>query len=452
MAEVQELDIQLSDEGWNKSGGKSFNVWGLVEFPPELLKYILSYKNKTFTQYDPTTGKKSKITGKRAPVWTAFDKYLYHDYNPKSRGGDKLPKISATFKSCFDHKYGAIVENMGMQIALALDMPTSYNYIVAFNPEKYPKIVRNYPTPDLKDKLQPLGIVSIDFLQARQTKERPTGKVLYIHGENEEEIDSSSSIDGDRLVTFEDALKEHHMVLDKIAGEDNYIENWIYVLDKIAKQEYTHMPREQLNKVIDDIHSRIARSFLLKDCILGDCDFTSYNSGLVLNSHKIRYAANHDYGDICNSLVKNKLTFDKYCKMSPEVFKALPQNVQEKILASTSKFANMSVEDLARLWSSSSSEHNFYYVLKNFPQACKEFFEKLDNLIKRNQIAKIVDKYTKMTLKGQPLLSKEEAKMFRVYLTEKAAHYCNLYVEYLNSAHKHIPDEADLGDYAMDID
>ncbi|MBE7073993.1 MAG: hypothetical protein E7379_02770 [Clostridiales bacterium] len=448
MAELKELDIQLADEGWNIYGGKSFNIWGLVDFPPELLKYILDYKGKTFVSFDPNTGKKIKKTGQRAPVWTAFDKYLYNDYNPKSKD-NSLPKISATFKSCFDHKYSAIVENMGMHIAIALDMPTSYNYIVAFNPEKHKKIVQNYPTPDLKDKLQPIGIVSIDFLQARQTDKVTTDKSAYFHGK-EENPDSTFFFDGDQLITFEDALKKHHIVLDKLAGEENYIEHWIDVVDKIAREEFKNIPKEKLSKITEDIHSRIARSFLLKDCILGDCDFTSYNGGIVVNSHKIRYAANHDYGDICNGLVKNKFTFDLYCGMSLDTFQKLPQAIQDKILAAQKRFSAKTVEQLAEDWASSSSEHNFYYVLKNFPNACKEFFNNTANLIQKKQIEKIVAKYTKITVNGNALLTKEEADMFITYLNARASHYCELYVNHLNGIHSKVPENTELDSYAME--
>ncbi|MBQ8908735.1 MAG: hypothetical protein IJY90_00380 [Clostridia bacterium] len=458
MAEIKELDFQLSDEGWNLSGGKSFNIWGLVDFPKELLKYILDYKKKTFISFDPTTGKRIKTSGKRAPVWTAFDKYLYHDYDVKS--GEKLPKISATFKFSFDHKYSAIVENMGMQIALALDMPTAYNYIVAFTPEKHPEIAAHLrtkrdrdnvqPLRD-RDNVQPLGIVSVDFLQARQASPKSTGKKIYSHDDVEEEIDSFSHIDGDELIPFEDLLDQYHIAYDKFAGEDHCLDKWIAAIDQIAYMKYSHMPREQLNKTLHDIHSRIARSFLLKDCLLGDCDFTSYNAGIVTNAHKIRYAANHDYGDTCAHLIKQKLIAKPNHGISQEDFDKLLKNVQEYLTSLQASYQQQSVEELASQWASNTSKYNFYYVLKNFPQACSEFFKNLDNLARRNQIAKIVDQYTKMTLNGQPLLTKEEATMFKKYLTARLTHYCDLYVEYLNANHSEVPQEIETDDYSIEI-
>ena len=449
MKEIKKLEMTLADEGWDKSGGKSYNVWGFVDFPPELLAHIEKYKAKIQVSYDPTTGRKIKTIGKRSPVWTAYDKFLYNDYDPKT-SKDPLPKISATFKSSFEHKYSPIVENLGMQIAMKLDMPTSYNYIVSFNPEEYPEIVDNYPAFSQREKLQPFGIVSIDFLQPRQIALKPNGKSLYLpKDENgqftgeEIDIDSFSGIDGDELITFEDALQRYHIGTNKLNGDENLIENWIEVVDQMARTEFKGLPREKLSKMIDGIHSRVARSFLLKDCLLGDCDFTAYNGGIVANSRKMRYAATHDYGDICSGLIKHKFTFDPYCGMKKEDFEKLPKLVQEQILNSKNKQGNMSVKEIARSWASSVSERNFYYVLKNFPEACKEFFKNADTLIRKDTIPKIIDSYTQMTCNGVPLLTQEEADMFKEYLLERIAHYCKLYVEYLNQTHQEIPEAQD---------
>ncbi|MBO5394446.1 MAG: hypothetical protein J6A28_00885 [Clostridia bacterium] len=446
MAEIPQLDMKLADEGWDLSGGKSFNVWGFVDFPADLLAHINKYRKKLPTIIDPLTGLQVKTKEKRSPVWTAYDKFFYYN-KPTPDDLKNLPKISATFKSAFEHKFSPIVENLGMRIAIALDLPTSYNYIAAFDPEKYPEIINNYPTLSQKNTLQPFGIVSIDFLQPRQTKLKPNGKSLYIqkdeHGKSIDdgiEIESFTSIDGDRLVTFEEALQKYHIGTNKLNGDENLIENWIEVVDQMARKEYKHVPREKLNKMIDDIHSRIARSFLLKDCALGDCDFTAYNGGTVVNSHKMRYAATHDYGDICNNLIKTKFTFDPYCGMTKEVFEKLPINLQQQISQSKQKQQNQSVRDLAQSWASSTSEKNFYYVLQNFPEACREFFANADVLVRKNVITKIVDSYTKMTCNGVPLLSKEEAEIFKEYLTERIVHYCDLYVDYLNQNHQNIPD------------
>ena len=58
MSEIKELDIVLSDEGWDKSGGKSYNVWGDVPFPEELLDYINNYHDTPPYIFDALTGKK----------------------------------------------------------------------------------------------------------------------------------------------------------------------------------------------------------------------------------------------------------------------------------------------------------------------------------------------------------------------------------------------------------
>lgn len=454
MTEIPKLNIDLNVEGWDRFGGKSYNVWGFVDFPQDLLKFITDYYNKPFFTYDPNTGKRQKQTGKRAPVWTAYDKYLYHDYDKTKHGNDPLPKISATFKSAFVHKYSPIVENLGMRVAMALDMPTSYNYIVSFNPEEYPEIVNNYPRMEAREELQPIGIVSIDFLQARQSSMTGVGQAIFLPKDQEGnrtgeeiDIDAFSAMEGDELLTFEDALRRCHMPINKLAGEENLIEKWIEVVDTMARSEYKHVPREDLNKMIDGIHSRIARSFLLKDIILGDCDFTAYNGGVVINSHKMRYAATHDYGDICNSLITQKLAYkpDQYFGMSKEDFEKLPPFVQEalKKQQANKPATPKSVSQLAREWASAASQENFYYVLTNFPEACREFFQNLDKVLQKNEINKIVDSYTRLTCNGTPLLSKEEAKIFKEYFEERISHFCDLYVLFLNKNHKTIPKTID---------
>lgn len=462
MSEIKKLNIDLQVEGWDKSGGKSFNVWGLVDFPADLLKYIMDYKKQTFYTYDPKTGKKTKQTGKRAPVWTAFDKFLYHDYPDKPRTEDTLPKISATFKSAFDHKFSPIVENMGMRIAMELDMPTSYNYIVSFDPEQYPQIIKNYPRIEIKNDLQPIGIVSLDFLQARYTEAQPNGQSRYTPKDekgqpigDEYDVDAFIHFDGDELITFEDALKISHMSINKLAGEENYIEKWIDVVDTLAREQYKHLPREELNKMIDGIHSRIARSFLLKDILLGDSDFTAYNGGIVANKHKMRYAATHDYGDICNSLITEVINFkaDPYCGMTKESFELLPPSVQEAIKVQQAKNPQRAktVKEAACFWASAASEQNFYYVLRNFPDACAEFFANVDKIMQKNKINNIVDSYTKMTCNGHPLLTKEEANMFKEYFYERISHFCELYVDFLNKGHQKIPHSPDIDDFEKEI-
>lgn len=424
MEEIKELEIKLSDIGWDKSDGKSFNVWGLVDFPPELLEFLTTYHQKASEQNSPIPATK------KAPIWTAYDNQIYRMLD-NNQPITHLPKISATFKSSFS-KYTAIAENIGMKLAVALDMPTSYNYLVAFDPQKHPQIISNYPNPEKIKKLYPYGIVSIDFLQIQKSKSNtPTSETITDSDGKTQEITVEDFIEGDQLITFEDALRKYRITTNNIDGRENLIENWINVVDELAKRELTNVPRERLSKVIEHIHSRIARSFLLKDTILGDCDFTAYNGGVVLNkaTQKLRYAPNYDYGESFNGLIQDRLEYDPYYGMTEVQFKALPISVQENILSRGKARHDFTIDKIAKNWASSTSERNFYYVVNNFPKASAEFFQNLEKFVNTNSINNLINQYTTLSCNGTPLLSKEEAEQFSEYLTKRIAHTLNLYHE-----------------------
>jgi len=439
MKDLPKLDFFYADEGWNKSEGKSFNVWGRVPYPQEILDYQNEHKNVHIHFYDGRTGRIVDRENSKGSVWTAFDKYIYSKHNVVR--SNELPRISATFKSCFN-KYGAVCENLGMRIAMALDMPTSYNYLVEFDPSEYPEIVNNYPRDNARRNLQPVGVVVIDFLQnvdAPETKSRTS----YVNSQNEvEEIDSISRISGDVLETFEDCLRKYGITHNNMDGRENLIEYWIKAVDAMVQDKLADCPREIVNKRISNIHSRIARSFLLRE-FLGDCDFTAYNGGVVTNkaTMKMDYAPNHDYGECFNGLIKLKLDFkpDPYCGMSKEFFESLPLATQESIKKSQQKTANLSVEDIARQYASGASEQNLNYVLKNFPEACKEFFENLDHLVQLKGIDDIIDSYAELSCKGVPLLTDQERLVFKEYINERLVFMCELYVKHLHDNNMEVP-------------
>ena len=436
MAEVKNLDFQFS-VGWEKSGGKSNNVWGTVPFPPELLKYINEYKSTPIYVYDARTGEQIKKENNKPSVWTAYDDFIYTKFGHVVQ--KDLPRISATFKSCFG-KYSAVVENLGMRLAMELDMPTSYNEIVAFDPKEYPKIVANYPNQDKIKNLQPVGIVSIDFLQNKKISPKYSKTDMSLDSGKTVEISSINTVEGDKLVSFEDAVRKYLHGVNNLSGEENLIENWITAVDEMARKELKNCPRELVNKKISHVHGRIARAFLLRE-FLGDCDFTAYNGGVVINdaTKDFSYAPNHDYGESFNALTKIKLEFDPLCGMTQEVFDKLPENLKEKIRETKEKESRMSVSDVAKTFASSTSEQNLHYVLNNFPEACDEFFENLDKLAQSGKFNTIVDSYTDMTVNGQPLLSKDDAKMFKEYIVERSSHMSLMYIDHLQSQGRTVP-------------
>ena len=133
---VPKLEITFkSVEGWGHSGGRSMNIWGQV--PSKNLP--LDEINNAIKQ------------GNKSCVWTCYDNKIYGNTDENGKilpiTEQDLPRtISATFKPCYA-KYSAIAENLGMRIAMALDLPTSYNYIVEFNPKnpKYKDFSYFYP-------------------------------------------------------------------------------------------------------------------------------------------------------------------------------------------------------------------------------------------------------------------------------------------------------------------
>ena len=69
-----------------------------------------------------------------------------------------------------------------MRIAVALDMPTSYNYLVKFDKNKYPQILKNFQSESSVEKVRDIGAVSLDFLQ-----------VVELDREIEEEVNAEET-------------------------------------------------------------------------------------------------------------------------------------------------------------------------------------------------------------------------------------------------------------------
>ena len=202
----------------------------------------------------------------------------------------------------------------------------------------------------------------------------------------------------------------------------------------------TTIPKETIDETTTQINSRIARAFLLRE-FLGDCDFTAYNGGIVFNpvTKRMRYAPNHDYGESFNALIRDKLDFDPYYGMTKEQYESLPEKVKQIIALKCKKNANESIDDIAKKFASGTSEKNFYYVIKNFPKACSEFFQNIDHSIQMNEFDKIIDSYSEITYNGTPLLNEEERNAFKEYLSLRAVHLSEYYVSYLKENGMQVP-------------
>jgi len=389
-------------EGWEQSGGRSENVW--LQVPTKNLPF--GYMKKCVSE------------GKLPCVWTCYDSAIYErDSSGKPiRVNKDLPKtISATFKPSFS-KYSAIAENMGMKIAMALDMPTSYNYLVGFDQEEFPDIISNFKIKSNAQKVQDIGIVSVDFLQLakldtpveEEVREKVDGKFEW--------VTRTRSFSGDELISFSESINIAKQQ-QNMSGTNFLIKNWIKSIDTLAEHYVPDFPKDKLQHQLEKINSRIVRSFLLRE-FLGDCDYTDLNSGFVINNEAqtLRYAPNFDYGESFNTLIKTKMDFLPSAKELQEILKWQKDFVEVK----TKKAKETSVDVIAATYASDSSRENIRYVMKNYPKDVQEFMQNVDKALKSGVLDEIVDNYTKITKDGKPLLTKEEANMFKEYLHKRA--------------------------------
>ncbi|MBE5736041.1 MAG: hypothetical protein E7356_01605 [Clostridiales bacterium] len=452
MAEIKELEMIHIPEGAERSGGQSCNYWFFGYLPQGLLDFIDSHRNFVDVRYDPLTGHEVQCPHNKASIWTSIDDAIYNQPRGslKSR---KLPAVSMTFKSCFND-HSAQAEHIGCLVAMALDQPTSYNFIVKFDPDKHRRITDNYPTPSKIKNVRPYGIVSVDFLQLKKGQQHKSTSSYHDKDGKYHEIESISDYTGDELISFEQIFKENPTIaISKMSGDENLMENWIYGVDEYVKKELKGCPREFINKEITKIHSRMARSFLLRE-LLGDSDFASYNSGLVFNraTKRLRYAPEHDFGAAFNGLIQNKLKkIDPYFGFTKEKYDALPETMKQTLAMSTAR-KSRPIPDIAKDWASASGEENFHYVLNNFPNASREFFENLDTAVMKGELENIIDTVGKMTCNGKPLLTKKECEMFKEYILCRAAHLTEKYIEHLKSNNMPIftPHNADPNSFTFE--
>lgn len=378
---INPLEIDLNTVGWDYSGGRSQNIWGQVpieNLPIEEINWAISQ-------------------GKKSCIWTCYDDVIYL----KDKNGKLLPcnistlpkTISATFKPCYE-RFSAIAENLGMRIAMALEIPTSYNYIVKFDKEKFPQIIKHIQNNYMYKTLQPYGIVSIDFLKPIK--------------------DDCGEITGETLESFADVMRR--VELSRLQN-NTLVKNWIECVDLYVKNNYPDLPKEYLDEQIKRINSRIVRSYILRE-FLGDCDFTDLNSGIV----NLNYAPNHDYGESFNALIRTKFFEPPTGKDLDLILKYDPEYLEKKEKIKN----NTLVESLAQRFSQDTSEENLKYITKNFPNETREVLSGLVEAIKNDTFSSLVDDYATAEGGQEPLITLEEAKMFKIYLNTRAGWLQNL--------------------------
>lgn len=455
MGEIKKLEINIKNVkgALTNKGGKSDNVWGQVEFPMEVLKAskkAVESKGKDgksciWTAYDPVIyasepfdanaitpevlrnrveqiiNEEKGITNRK--LWFEICSIAKRDGIDAVMSNSEIMSkvrdivelemrgipttISATFKSCFS-PYSAVFENIGMHIAYALDMPTSYNYLVSFNPKEWPDIVDNYSTASKVAKLQPMGIVSIDFLQNREVPEYEEDMRVRNDEGFWDWITIKKNYKEDGLFSFSELINMSER--DYLDGNANLVQNWISASHKVAEPYLENESEDVRSKRLHNMDSRIVRSTILRE-FLGDADFTAYNGGIVNHN---RYAANFDYGESFNGLIKEVLAPEDD-RISDEAMLKLPIDVREKLMQIQSK-PKKTVDQIARTFASSTGEENLKYIIRHYAEDAAEILANIQQALENDVFDKIVDEYTVMTCNGVPLLSIEEAETLKKYI------------------------------------
>lgn len=394
ITDIEELDIRLMDVGWDVSGGKSRNVWGNVALPKEFLSYAEEYV---------------KAKNRRPSIWTAYDDALYtRDENGTWHvTPENLPStISATFK-CSRNRFSPIVENMAMRIAVALDLPTSYNFLVKYTPELHEKITKHInPAGATEGIINEYGVVSVDMLQGYVT-----GKGGY--SDNPDSIDTTI---GDQLVSFSDSERIIRNGFPQ-SSDDGLVENWMKSVRNFSSSYLANVPEAKQEECLAKINSRIARSTLLRT-FLGDCDFTALNSGYIYNANKnsLKYAPNFDYGEAFTSLRVAKLEGFHFDEKDLKFILEHQPNYLEMKKYEQSK----SIREIAQTYESGTSEENLKYISTHFEDDILEFLMSLNQAVEDNVISDIIYSYAQKNEFGDQLITIEEAQMFDEYLTERA--------------------------------
>lgn len=335
-------------------------------------------------------------------------------------------RVSALFKAGF-RPYTAVYENLSMNIAMALNVPTSYNYIVSFDTKENPEITKQFRTQKKKENLQNIGIVSIDFLQNRAVPK---------YGAELRSMDGSGWIkttldySPDQLLSLSETMKGSYP--DSLF----LISNWIEGVKSSTDKYMQGFSENEKQKNIEAIVMRICESTLLRE-LCGDCDFTPFNVGRVYNpkKHIDRYAPDYDYGECFNGISRLLLEKDKVdtCGLTPEVFNSLPEDVRKKLMSVESE-KQKTIEGVATSWASGTSGRNVEYILSSHLDYAKDFFVKLEKVMNDGTFDNLVEKYTMLTADGEtPLLSTEEAELTKEYLHIRSKWLMSLFKQKLNN-------------------
>ena len=138
----------------------------------------------------------------------------------------------------------------------------------------------------------------------------------------------------------------------------------------------------------------------------------------------MQFAPNFDYGESFNALIKTKLDY-----LPPKEEVEIILKWDKDYLKRKEEKSKTPIETLASQFSSNTSEENIKYIVENYQDDTKEFLGSLKNLITNSNILdRLVDDYTKSERNNPPLLTPNEANVFKSYIACRA----NWLINYLD--------------------
>ncbi len=273
-------------------------------------------------------------------------------------------------------------EAIAMEIATHFSTKTCFNYPA--NLDKSPNSLYQAVSPYLDTKTE-FGNMVFSFL-----------------GRDEE------------LITFYKIANAQEMTTDVMTLTE--------LVPQFIAKALPHLSPEKTMQTVSHIQKDYAYQYLLRD-FLGDIDFTSKNSGIIVNPVRgyATIAPNFDFGEVMNSLVANKFSppkLDSIENYSEAARQFITQESIDKFNAIKLAKYNCPVSEYAkRNTFEDRSDININFICQAFPTVAQKFSEDLENFMASGLIPEIIGKYS-----GEDnLITAEQAEMSIDYLQQRGA-------------------------------
>lgn len=276
----------------------------------------------------------------------------------------------------------AFTEALGMEISTYFNTTTSYNY---------PAHIDDSPN----------SLFRLASLQLDKTPEN-FGSLIFSFLAKDEE-----------LITFYKMASCQEMSVDVMSLSA--------LVPSFLASNLPHLPPSEINKTALRIQQDYAYQYLLRD-YLGDIDYTSKNSGIVINKSLgyAHLAPNFDFGESMNVLIANKFKQPKLTRLEDYDEVARHYMTQENIdKANNAKLKryNTPVSELAKEPTfRDNSDINIYFICSAYPEVAETFREDLQSFTYSETLHKIIKQYTSK----DGLITEEQGDMTLEYLRERS--------------------------------